>query len=145
MSTIQERLASFLAEYNLSAQAFERKCNIGVATASKLSANSRETTFRKIAKAFPQLNIDWLKTGEGEMLNNTPNIDIDLSIHQSGGGNAAFGDVNNVNDPKSEIAILKERIKALESKLSEKDARIDGLVSALDRERKMNDYLMEKI
>lgn len=142
MSTIQERLASFLAEYNLSAQGFERKCGIGVATASKLSEHSRETTFRKISKAFPQLNVDWLKTGEGEMLNTTPNIDIDLSIRQSGGGNAAFGDVNNTHDPKSQIAILQERIKALEKQLEEKDARIDGLTSSLERERKMNDFLM---
>lgn len=142
MSTIQERLATFLSEYNLSAQGFERKCGIGVATASKLSENSRETTFRKIAKAFPQLNIDWLRTGEGEMLNQSPNIDIDLSIHQSGGGNAAFGDVNNINDPKSQIAILRERIKALEVRIEEKDARIAGLTEALDRERKMNDFLM---
>ena len=74
MNSIQARLAIFLAEYNLSMQAFERKCNIGVATASKLSENSRATTFAKISKAYPQLNINWLKTGSGKMLNNKSEI-----------------------------------------------------------------------
>lgn len=151
MSTVQERLATFLAEYNLSVQAFERKCNIGVATASKLSENSRETTFAKIAKAYPQLNIDWLKTGDGQMLNPTPSPDIDLDIKQYGGGNAAFGNVTTINDAKAQMRLLQERIKTLEAELkskdkelAEKDKRIDELNESLNRERKMNDYLMSE-
>ena len=144
MNPLQERLQTFLNAEDISVRAFERQCDIKTGTASKMTEKSYGTTFHKIAKAFPQLNIDWLKTGEGEMLNQTPNIDIDLSIRQSGGGNAAFGDVNNFNDPKSRIVILQECIKALEAQLAEKNARIDELTSSLERERKMNDFLMEQ-
>lgn len=142
MSTLQERLATFLAEYNLSAQSFERKCNIGVATASKLSENSRETTFAKIAKAYPQLNIDWLKTGDGQMLNPQSTVDIDVDLKLNGHSQLALRDINNIGDAKTQIIILQERIKSLEKELSEKNARIDELNASLDRERKMNDYLM---
>lgn len=149
MSTVQERLATFLAEYNLSAQAFERKCNIGVATASKLSENSRETTFAKIAKAYPQLNIDWLKTGDGQMLNPQPSIDIDVDLKLGGHSQFAMRDITNIGDAKTQMLLLRERIKSLEKELhakqcelEEKDKRIDELNASLDRERKMNDYLM---
>lgn len=149
MSTVQERLAAFLAEYNLSAQAFERKCNIGVATASKLSENSRDTTFAKIAKAYPQLNIEWLKTGEGEMLNPQPTVDIDVDLKLGGHSQFAMRDITNIGDAKTQILLLRERIKSLEKELhakqcelEEKDKRIDELNVSLERERKMNDYLM---
>ncbi|OKY84356.1 MAG: hypothetical protein BHV69_10065 [Bacteroidales bacterium 52_46] len=142
MSTVQERLATFLAEYNLSAQAFERKCNIGVATASKLSENSRETTFAKIAKAYPQLNIEWLKTGVGQMLNSHPTVDIDLDLKLGGHSQFAMRDITNIGDAKTQIVILQERIKSLEKELGEKNKRIEELNASLDRERKMNDYLM---
>lgn len=144
MSTVQERLAAFLAEYNLSAQAFERKCNIGVATASKLSENSRETTFAKIAKAYPQLNIDWLKTGDGQMLNDQPSVDIDVDLKLGGHSQFAMRDITNIGDAKTQIVILQERIKSLEKELGEKNKRIEELNASLDRERKMNDYLMGK-
>lgn len=142
MSTVQERLATFLAEYNLSAQAFERKCNIGVATASKLSENSRETTFCKIAKAYPQLNIEWLKKGDGQMLNPQASVDIDLDLRLGGHSQLAMRDITNIGDAKAQIAILQERIKSLEKELKEKDRRIEELNASLERERKMNDYLM---
>lgn len=144
MSTVQERLAAFLAEYNLSAQAFERKCNIGVATASKLSENSRETTFAKIAKAYPQLNIDWLKTGDGQMLNTQPSVDIDVDLKLGGHSQFAMRDITNIGDAKTQIAILQERIKSLEKELCEKDKRIEELNASLERERKMNDFLMRQ-
>lgn len=144
MSTVQERLATFLAEKNLSAQAFERKCNIGVATASKLSENSRETTFAKIAKGYPQLNIEWLKTGVGKMLKELPTIDIDLDVKLGGHSQLALRDITNIGDAKTQIIILQERIKYLEKELGEKDKRIEELNASLERERKMNDYLMAK-
>lgn len=149
MSTVQERLAAFLTEYNLSTQAFERKCNIGVATASKLSQNSRDTTFAKIAKAYPQLNVEWLKTGDGQMLNPQPSVDIDLDLKLGGHSQFAMRDITNIGDTKTQILLLRERIKSLEKELhakqcelEEKDKRIDELNASLERERKMNDYLM---
>lgn len=144
MSTVQERLATFLAEYNLSAQAFERKCNIGVATASKLSENSRGTTFHKIAKAYPQLNIDWLKTGNGQMLNPQSAIDIDVDLKLEGHSQFAMHDITNIGDAKTQIVILQERVKSLEKELGEKNKRIAELNASLERERKMNDYLMRQ-
>ena len=151
MSAIQDRLATFLAEYNLSAQAFERKCNIGVATASKLSESSRATTFAKIEKAYPELNINWLKTGEGAMLNPQPQkkIEVGFGIGEQSGGQSDFKfelkEENNSSVNKievDEICNLKREIEHLSQLLKERDSRVAELKEALDRAHKMNDYLM---
>lgn len=139
MSPIQERLFCFLAEYNLSAQAFERKCNIGVATASKLTENSRETTFRKIQKAFPELNIRWLKTGEGTML--CQDVAAQSDSHYESHLPSSDKSLN-FSGVSPQILILQERIKALEAQIAEKNVRIEELLMSLERERKMNDVLL---
>ena len=151
MSEIQKRLATFLAEYNLSVQAFERKCNIGVATASKLSESSRATTFAKIEKAYPELNINWLKTGEGAMLNPQPQkkIEVGFGIGEQSGGQSDFKlEVKENNDSTvnkkgcHEISCLKQEVEYLTQLLNERDARIAELKASLERVLKMNDYLM---
>lgn len=137
MQTIQDRLAAFLAELNISTQKFERMCDLGQGAAAKLSQKSYATTYARIAKAFPQLNIDWLKTGEGDMCNPAPSMDINVDFKMSGRSQMAVGNITNINDAKTQIAVLQERIKALESQMAEKDARIAELT-------KMNNYLMQK-
>lgn len=138
MPSVQERLATFLAEYNLSAQAFERKCNIGVATASKLSENSRDTTFAKIAKAYPQLNIEWLKTGEGQMLN--PQSHQPFIQGNRNKFNSQYGDVDGNIDIKGlcekELQEVFEELdkqrKSYEEQLKQKDAQIERLLTLVE-------------
>ena len=110
--TIQDRLAQFLTEENISTQKFERQCNLGVGAASKLTQKSYATTYARIAKAFPQLNIDWLKTGEGQMYSPISTTDIDVSFKMSGQSQMAVGNITNIGDAKIQIAVLQERIKA---------------------------------
>lgn len=129
---------------DISLRAFERQCDIKAGTASKMTEKSYGTTFHKIAQAFPQLNIDWLKTGEGVMLNPQSPIDIDLNLRLGGHSQLALCDITNIGDTKTQIAVLHERVKALEKALTERDKRIIELNASLDRERKMNDYLMAK-
>ena len=86
--------------------------------------------------------MEWLQTGEGEMLNPQPTVDIDLDLKLGGHSQLAMRDITNIGDAKTQIAILQERIKSLEKELDEKDKRIDELNASLERERKMNDYLM---
>lgn len=142
MNPLQERLQSFLNHEDISLRAFERQCDIKAGTASKMTEKSYGTTFHKIAKAYPQLNVEWLKTGEGQMLNPQPTVDIDLDLKLGGHSQFAMRDITNIGDANIQIAILQERIKSLEKELEEKDKRIEELNASLERERKMNDYLM---
>lgn len=144
MQTLQERLKVFITSLDSSVLAFENKCGMAPGTVNKMSDKSRPKTLEKIHKQFPQLNMEWLKTGEGEMLNSQPTVDIDLDLKLGGHSQFAMRDITNIGDAKTQIVILQERIKSLEKELGEKNKRIDELNASLERERKMNDYLMDK-
>lgn len=152
MTTLQDRLHGFLDYKNIAMQIFERKCNIGQGLGAKLSTKSYNTTFNRIAAAFPELNINWLKTGEGEMLNPTGSVEIDVDLKFGSHGQLALGDINNIGDAKVQILLLQERLKqkdkdlkkyeseiaelkvkiiSLENKIGDKDAQIARLTDAI--------------
>ena len=68
METKKERLEHFMAAMGYSVREFERAIGVSNGTVrhitDALSANLKE----KISANFPQLNMNWLLTGEGEML-----------------------------------------------------------------------------
>ena len=68
METKKERLEHFIAAMGYSVREFERAIGVSNGTVrhitDALSANLKE----KISANFPQLNMNWLLTGEGEML-----------------------------------------------------------------------------
>lgn len=144
MQTLQERLKLFITSLDSSVLAFENKCGMAPGTVNKMSDKSRPKTLEKIHRQYPQLNMEWLQTGEGQMLNPQPTVDIDLDLKLGGHSQLALRDITNIGDAKAQIAILQERVKSLEKELKEKDKRIDELNASLERERKMNDYLMGK-
>lgn len=66
---IQKRLNQYIEMKGLSVRDFERKCGLSNGSASKIAENSRKSTFDRISTSCPELNIDWLLTGKGEMIN----------------------------------------------------------------------------
>lgn len=76
-STPQDRLCRFIENKGLNIRRFEQLCSLSNGTVSKLGANPRYTVISKISTAFPDLNIDWLLTGEGNMLTQRPNNEIE--------------------------------------------------------------------
>lgn len=120
MNPLQERLQAFLNIEDITVRAFERQCDIKAGTASKMTEKSYGTTFHKIAKAFPQLNIDWLKTGEGEMLNSLsskPFIDIKEVEDSFNDSNVLDKFLDIIREKDRQIEELNQRIKQLTDKL----------------------------
>ena len=151
MNPLQERLQSFLNYEDISVRAFERQCDIKAGTVGKMTEKSYGTTFHKIAQAYPKLNIAWLKTGEGEMLNPQPQkkIEVGVGIGEQSGGKSDFKfEVKEEPDSSTnkrdgdENCSLRQKIELLTALVAEKDARIKELKVSLDRVQKMNDYLM---
>lgn len=66
--TLQDRLRVYLKSKSLTYKDFEEQCNLSNGTAARLRETTRKSTLDRIANAC-DLNIDWLLTGEGEMLN----------------------------------------------------------------------------
>lgn len=64
---IKERLKEYLRLKHLSTRKFEQICGIGQSVLSKISDAISEDTLGKIEK-YSDLNLNWLLTGEGNML-----------------------------------------------------------------------------
>lgn len=68
MSAIQERIRKFIEFKGISARKFERDCDLGNAFVRNIKDSISVTKLEKILQVFPEINKDWLITGEGEML-----------------------------------------------------------------------------
>lgn len=136
---------------------FERQCDMGQGAASKLSSKSYATTFAKIARAYPQLNIDWLKTGEGQMLN--PTNDRSVRIRQDHNANSAvFGHVNIAVPERGKKKILNsegivtenddsvsEQLEHYKTIIAAKDEQISRLLAMIEDKDKTIAKLLEKL
>lgn len=71
MREIAKRLSLYLMYKNLSGNAFSVRIGINQSNLSKMLNGKQpisEKTLYKISSTFPELNMEWLRTGEGEML-----------------------------------------------------------------------------
>lgn len=65
---LKSRLIEFIEHKGLSVQSFELQCSLSNGAVSKMGNNTRRSTIDKISKSYPELNTNWLLTGEGNML-----------------------------------------------------------------------------
>ena len=67
-STLKERIIAFIEKMGFTKAQFEKNAGLSNGFVDKSGDNSRRSSLDKISKAYPQLNMTWLLTGEGEML-----------------------------------------------------------------------------
>ena len=78
----KERLLIYLQHLGIGQNKFEKSCGLSVGAISSIKEAPNGTSLIKIAKAYPELSLDWLLLGEGEMLrsNNstekTPQVEV---------------------------------------------------------------------
>ena len=68
---MKERLLQFIDYLGFTKAEFERKCGLGNGSVSKMGDNTRMSTIDAISNLYPELNIAWLRTGEGSMIKST--------------------------------------------------------------------------
>ncbi len=87
-------------------------------------------TIHNICECFSGLDEGWLRTGEGQMLKSSVNVDGDISGVVVNGNNSNSPIDNRhyyADSPdvlKAQIAVLDERIKEKDAQIKEKDAQI---------------------
>ena len=65
---LRNRIEEFIADLGITTREFEIKCGLSNGSVNKMNDNTRVSTLDKISTAFPQLNLVWVRTGEGTML-----------------------------------------------------------------------------
>lgn len=65
---LRNRIEEFIADLGMTTREFEIKCGLSNGSVNKMNDNTRVSTLDRISTAFPQLNIVWVRTGDGTML-----------------------------------------------------------------------------
>lgn len=68
MDALKDRLLKVIVQLGLNKAQFEKKAGLSNGFVDKCGNNTRRSSLEKISKTFPLININWLMTGEGEML-----------------------------------------------------------------------------
>ena len=74
MESVSDRLASFLKYKGKGQTAFEQEAGLSRGYVQKASDNMGYKIKSKISESCPELNMDWLLTGEGDMLKEEPHV-----------------------------------------------------------------------
>ena len=77
-NTVKERLIKFIKYKKISIREFERRVGVSNGYMKALKKSPTTDKMLNIIRIFPDLNKDWLLTGEGEMLTetSTPNLSL---------------------------------------------------------------------
>lgn len=116
-SDITLRALEFCKYKGMTAADFERICGLANGMLKKFGENTRKQTYIRISNAFPELNIEWLRTGAGEMIRSN------TSITQTGDNNVlqhgqAGHDLNQTNNSEKLVLEFIEGLKS-QGKLTE--------------------------
>lgn len=68
MDGTKERLLQFISYLGLDKSVFEREAGLANGFVDKTNSRMRKTSLNAITGRWPQLNGDWLMSGEGDML-----------------------------------------------------------------------------
>ena len=100
-SNVQDRLKAFLEHLKISNSEFGRRIGVSNAYVTSIRKSIQPDKLEKISKEFPNLNIKWLITGEGAMLQTDEGpvceeknvIRYWRDIEATGGGLVSFDDI----------------------------------------------------
>jgi len=115
---MKERLIEFLAYLGIGQTKFEEIVGLSRGFVNNVGENITEKSLKKITENYPDLNINWLKTGEGRMLKNN-NI-----------GHIIYGDSGSIKGNIKVIENLEQAhltITHLEQRIKDKDIIIELL------------------
>lgn len=89
-SEVKDRLKNFIAYHNMSIRSFQEAANLSNSFVASIDQSIAPKTQKKIQAAFPDLNMAWILTGEGDMLR-----PAQTTIN---GNNNVLGNHNNVGN-----------------------------------------------
>jgi hypothetical protein len=113
MNEVQKRLNDFISYLGMSVSQFEQSIGVGNAFVKNTNERMRNSSKNLIATRYPELNMDWLMKGRGEMLKPISN-----TINSYGNNSA-----NAINGNATIISTSQKRYKEQISKEN------DGIVS----------------
>ena len=138
-SEISKRLVEFIKTIGKPVSVFESELGLSNGFVAKTNEKMQKKTRQAIQQAYPQLNMDWLFDGEGEMIRSgyAPVASRnDEFMHPIGGGNVS-GSGNNINYGKDNVISSDQRlleiIQRQQETISEQSKQLGVYVEMLNR------------
>ncbi len=78
---VKHRLVSYIKHLLIGQTKFEESAGLGRGFVSNIRGGISTTSLRKISERYPELNTDWLVTGNGEMLRVSAPIEEEEEEH----------------------------------------------------------------
>lgn len=98
METEKSRIERFIQATGISIREFERRANLSNGYMKALKESPTCAKMRSILRAFPELNREWVETGEGEMLV-APVVPADVEARPHFPTEVAAGALVGMSDP----------------------------------------------
>ena len=115
--TVKERLIGFLEYKGISKSEFGRIIGVSSAFITSMRKSIQPDKVESIAFNFPELNINWLMTGEGEMLKTEAESPKPEELHLN---DLIKAQAETINSQKLLISTLLEKIEGLQRALEER-------------------------
>lgn len=150
-SKISLRALEYCKYKGITAADFERISGLANGMLRKLGINTRKQTYIRISNAFTDLDVDWLRTGVGEMLNKS------IEMNQNGNSGVrqqakAGHDLHQTNNSEKLledfIGGIKSQNKLAEKAMEQTDRIIDQMgktITEISEQRKLMDRLISII
>lgn len=101
-SAVKERLEGFLKIKKISKTEFGRRIGVSAAYVTGIRRSLSQEKISSIAREFPDLNIEWLLTGEGQMLKPQSTNSVSVGSVSGNGNSFVAGNNNNIGTPRKE-------------------------------------------
>lgn len=117
--TVKKRLILYLKSIDLSQQKFERICSFANGFVNNIRVSISPDKLQSIALHFPELNIEWLLLGVGNMLKTGTTSKENLSLMQLHQENMKLSE--EIGRLKAELAQLKKEVVRTEDNVEDAD------------------------
>lgn len=139
-----ERINKIVEYYGISKNSLAKASGLASSNMSKMMSGEQpisDKTLGKIVEAYPQISLQWLKTGEGDMLLKNPTM-----IQTGNGGNRQQGTAgHNLTQTNNSEKIVTEFIEGLKSQneIAKKAmSQTDRALDEISEQRKLVDRLI---
>ena len=136
-TSVKDRLTSYLSTKKISKSEFGRTIGVSTSFVTAIRKSIQPDKVASIAQYYPDLNIQWLLTGEGTMLNSSGDNFANVVGYNN---RQTIGSIDNrhyySDSPdvlKAQVDLLEERIKEKDAQIKEKDAQISRLLTILEK------------
>lgn len=144
---VKQRLKTYLDSQRITQLAFCKALGVSSGYISSMRKSISPDKLSSIAANYPNLNITWLLTGQGPMLNDenvsSANVSAEKSVVNTGDHAKINYNQEDQGDSfwKGLVTELRERIAELKEKCDEKERQYQETAKLLDQAREENERL----